>query len=232
MTVKIVSWNIWEGKYFADIINFLKTTSADIISLQEVVQEKGGRTNTAKIIANNLGYEFVYATASETEKEGRSLDRGNAILSKHKIVRDKIYTLSETDSRTAIEVDIVIENTTLHVFNTHLIHTHQKQSDTQNLQANSLVKVLPKTKTLLMGDFNATPESDTVKIVTKVLKNTDASNFPTWSVYSDGCQMCKPTSVYIKLDYIFASKDIKSKSFEVGSSKGSDHLPISVEIEI
>lgn len=232
MTLKIVSWNIWEGKYLRDIVDLLKTTRADIIGLQEVVQEKSGKNNTAQIIANELGYEFVYETDSQTKNEGRILDRGNAILSKHKIVKSKTYTLSKTDARAAIEADIAINDTTLHVFSTHLIHTHQKRTDTQNLQANNLVKVLPKTKTILMGDFNSTPESDVVKIITKTLKNTNTSNLPTWCLYPDGCLVCQPKSVSFKLDYIFISHDLKSESFKVGSSKGSDHLPISVKIKI
>lgn len=232
MSVKIISWNIWEGKYLVDIIDFLKTSNADIIGLQEVIQEKSGRRNTARIIANKLEYEFVYETDSEIEKDGRSLDKGSAILSRHKILRNKTYILSETDKRTAIEADIKVGNTTLHVFTTHLIHTHQKPSDIQNLQAENLIKVLPKGKTILMGDFNATPGSDVVNNVSHVLKNTDAFSVPTWSIYPEGCIGCKPKGVYFKLDYIFTSKDIKGKLFEVGSSKGSDHLPISVKIEI
>jgi len=232
MTLKIISWNIWEGKYLFDIIDFLKTASADVIGLQEVIQEKGGKANTAQLIANELEYEFVYETDSEIKKDGRRLDKGNAILSKYKILRNKTYILSETDKRSAIEADIKVGNTTLHVFNTHLIHTHQKLSDTQNFQAKRLIKVLPEGKIILMGDFNATPESDVVNNLSHVLKNTDASGAPTWSIYPEGCVGCNPKGVYFKLDYIFASKDIKSKLFEVGNSKGSDHLPISAIIEI
>lgn len=232
MTLKIVSWNIWEGKYLKDIIGFLKTTHADIIGLQEVVQEKSGKNNTAQIIADQLGYRFVYETDSQIKSGEKILDRGNAILSKHKIIKSKTYTLSKTDARTAIKADIAVKDTTLHVFSTHLIHNHQKHTDTQNLQANNLVKVLPKTKTILMGDFNSTPESDVIKIINKILKNTDTSNLPTWCLYPDGCQVCQPASVSIKLDYIFISHDIKSVLFKAENSKGSDHLPVSADIEI
>ncbi|MDO8487267.1 MAG: endonuclease/exonuclease/phosphatase family protein [Candidatus Curtissbacteria bacterium] len=232
MTLKIISWNIWEGKYFTGIIDFLKKSDADIIGFQEAVQEKDGKANTAQLIANELGYEFVYATTCEIEKDGRILDRGNAILSKHRIIENKTYVLSEIDKRTAIGADIEVKGTKLHVFNTHLIHTHQKPSGTQNLQAKNLIEVLPKRATILMGDFNAVPGSVAVKKISKVLKNTDTSNLPTWCVYPEGCKVCKPKGVEYKLDYIFVSQDIKCKLFEVGSSKGSDHLPISAIIQI
>ena len=54
---------------------------------------------------------------------------------------------------------------------------------------------------------------------------------PTWSVYP-GCTVCQEEGIQYKLDYIFTSKDIKVKSFKVGQSTGSDHLPVSAVIEV
>ena len=44
---------------------------------------------------------------------------------------------------------------------------HQKQSDVQELQAENLVKILPKEKTIVMGDFNALPESATIREINR-----------------------------------------------------------------
>ena len=55
---------------------------------------------------------------------------------------------------------------------------------------------------------------------------------PTWSVYKMGCQVCLIDEVKYKLDYIFTSKNLKTESFEVYESKGSDHLPISTIVEL
>ena len=232
MTLKILSWNIWEGKYLTSVIGFLKKSDADIIGLQEVIQEKGGKENIAELIASKLNYKFVYATASQIEKDGKTVDKGEAILSKHKIVGNKTHILSQTERRIAIEADIKVKNTILHVFNLHLIHTHQRPSDIQSLQVENLVRILPIEATILMGDFNAIPQSAAIKRVSKVLKNTDNSGIPTWSVYPEGCEVCKPHSIEHKLDYIFTSEDIKSKLYKVKRSEGSDHLPVLAVIEV
>lgn len=84
----------------------------------------------------------------------------------------------------------------------------------------------------MTGDFNAISESKTIKIMKKKLVDSDPSSKPTWSMYPEGCIVCNPQKVDIRLDYIFVSKDISVKSFRVGKSKGSDHLPISAVIEI
>ena len=83
-----------------------------------------------------------------------------------------------------------------------------------------------------MGDFNATPESNAVRKTAKVLTDTDAQSLPTWSVYPAGCEDCNPQRIDTRLDYIFVTPDLKVNTFEVGESRGSDHLPIIATIEL
>lgn len=42
----------------------------------------------------------------------------------------------------------------------------------------------------------------------------------------------KPQGLLYRLDYVFTSYDIKTSSFKVEKTKGSDHLPVSTIIEI
>ncbi|MDZ4226986.1 MAG: hypothetical protein U1D26_00745, partial [Patescibacteria group bacterium] len=71
-----------------------------------------------------------------------------------------------------------------------------------------------------------------IKRMGKALKDTDPSHAPTWSVYPEGCKVCNPQAIDVRLDYIFASRDLKTHSPKVESSKASDHLPISVTVGI
>lgn len=57
MNVKLLSWNIWGGQYLPEIVDFLKKEKADIIALQEVIEDLNGANNVAKIIAQKLRYE-------------------------------------------------------------------------------------------------------------------------------------------------------------------------------
>ncbi len=240
MKLKILSWNIWCGTYLDGVIEFLKTADADIIALQEVAQNDRG--NISEIIAKELGYKYVYTTdinmplkylPGHEENDERTIKMGNAILSKYEITSSKEHHLVENKDRTVIEANIKVADKILNVFSIHLRHTHQKQRDLQDLQADNLLKLLPKENTVVMGDFNSLPESGVIEKVSKVLQNTEAnSNTPTWSVYKEGCTECLIDKLIHKLDYIFTTKDLKTNSFEVYDSKSSDHLPISVVVKI
>ncbi len=228
MQLKILSWNIWYDGYFAEISKFLGESKADIIGLQEVVPDD--KTRDVISYLAKLGYQHVFAPVSKIKNDGRIM--GNAIFSKYKILGNETLILSEIDSRNAVRADIKVGEITLYVFSTHLLHTHQRPSEIQKLQAKNLIKALPSEHIIVMGDFNATPESEVIQEMQKVLVSAGPTSTPTWSVYPEGCSVCKPSAIDIRLDYIFTSKDLKTHSFKVENSKGSDHLPISVMVEI
>ena len=232
MKLKILSWNIWRDGNHQKIADYLNESGADIIGLQEVQNDDPKRDIISYL--KSLGYESAFEPIEHGWGGNIYLD-GPAIFSKYKIISSEVRILSETDHdsrRAAIKADIKIGDETLHFISTHLVHTHQQNSEIQNLQAKNLLKFLPGNRTILVGDFNATPDSEPITIIKNSLIDTDSDSLPTWSVHPDGCVQCNPQSVDTKLDYIFTSKYIKSSSFVVGKSDGSDHLPISVEIEI
>lgn len=233
MKLKILSWNIWFGTYLDKVIQYLQQSRADIICLQEVTQTPEGKNNISENIARTLGYSYVYATGMDLRPWGKPLVMGEAILSKYPIISSKTHVLSKTESRIALQADIQVANNVLHIFNTHLLHTHQQPSEIQEEQARTLISVVPKQSALVMGDFNATPDSNAIQIMGKALTQVDGNTtIPTWSVYPEGCEECKPSGVKIRLDYMFATDDLKTETFQVVESDGSDHLPISAEIDI
>lgn len=240
MQIKILSWNIWCGIHLEEVTEFLKTADADIIALQEVTEDERG--NISEIIAKKLGYEYAHAVGmniplkflpGQKSDDERIIKFGNAILSKYKITNSKVIELTKEDKRLIIKADIEVGDKTLHIFSIHLKHTHQKPSKLQDLQAENLIKLASKEKTIIMGDFNALSESNVIKKMSQTLHDVEIdSTTPTWSVYKEGCTVCLVGNVKHKLDYIFTSKDIRTNSFKVHESKGSDHLPISAIIEI
>ncbi len=226
MQAKILSWNIWISSHFELVKDLLKNSGADIIGLQEVREDDPGR-ETVKYL-NSLGYKHIFAP---TVKAWGGND-GPAIFAKYEIISSKKYVLSDDNSRVAVQADIKLGDKILHVFSTHLSHTHQKETDAQMHQVTNLLMYIPTELSILMGDFNATPESQTIKKVKERLIDTDPKDQPTWSAYPEGCPICKPQKIDIRLDYIFKTKDIKTHSYKVEASKGSDHLPISVVVEL
>jgi len=229
MQLKILSWNIWIDGHFDQITDFLKSSNADIIGLQEVLKNDNKR-DVISFLAD-LDYNHAFAPIKKVWGN-ETWNDGPALFSKYEISNVQKYELSRTDARAAVSADIKVEDRVLHIFTTHLIHTHQQQTNIQEEQMNNLIKLLPGEQTIVMGDFNAIPDSSVIKNMRNVLVDSDPTSAPTWSVYPEGCVTCKPKGIEIRLDYIFTSKDIRILSSQVESSKASDHLPISAVIEV
>jgi len=235
MRLKILSWNIWLDGNLEAVTELIRNSNADIIGLQEVIPER--EPDILRSI-EGLGYQSTFTSVTESRKDGKKM--GNAILSRYEIANTQTHVLYDTDNRlsseaekrVAIQADIQVNDIILHVFSTHLAHTHQKQSNIQDMQAESLIRVLPPEHTIVMGDFNAIPNSGVIQRMREVLNDTDPNSTPTWGVYPEGCRVCNPQTLDTRLDYIFATKDLESHSPAVLQSKASDHLPISVVLNL
>lgn len=228
-SMKLLSWNIWGGKYLPRVMDFLAVSGADIIALQEVEEQDDGG-NTAQYIAEKLGVTYVYARSMRYNNEGKETYRGNAVLSKYPIADHTVHVLSREQSRSAIQADIDVSGSMLHVVSVHIIHSHQQPSPIQVEQVNSLIDAVPKERAVVMGDFNALPESQAISVMRGAFADTDTSDTPSWCLYPDGCNVCKPERVEWKLDYIFTTPDIVTKDFRAELSEASDHLPVSVVV--
>ncbi len=227
--MKVLSWNIWIDCHFDLLKDFLKAADADIIGLQEVKDDDPKRDVIGFL--TGLGYQHIFAR-TEKEWEGKVYRHGPAIFSKLPIVHSETYFLDDKDQYVAVRADVEVNGKVLHIFSTHLVHTHQKPSTQQETQVAQLIEKLPADRVVVVGDFNASPQSTAIQEMNKVLTDTDPSASPTWSMHPEGCLTCNPQVVDIRLDYIFVSRDLKASSFLVGKSVASDHLPITIDLEI
>ncbi len=239
MKITVLSWNIWQGKHFPEIIDFLRDKDADIVGLQEVIEKDG--TNTAEEIAAALKLNHAYYQAINKTRLGHP--QGNAILSKYPIEVSKRHFLSppelyqdtaETEPRIAVEAKIRIGNDLLTVLTVHLAYSDRfEHSDMRDLQVQNLIKILPKSETILMGDFNSHPEDPNISRIGKVLANADEKpTEPTWTLYLHDYEGFREDKLRHRLDYIFASKDLSVEGFKIEQSRGSDHLPISAILSL
>ncbi|MDR1483478.1 MAG: endonuclease/exonuclease/phosphatase family protein [Planctomycetaceae bacterium] len=98
--LKVMSFNIWYGggKSIDETANVIKTTSADIVGIQE---SNKGRNNTAEKIANDLGWRSC-------------INSSRTIISRYPIVKT-------SPSRRGCKIQIG-ENRFVWMFNIHLAH--------------------------------------------------------------------------------------------------------------
>ena len=231
MNIKILSWNIWCDCNFKEISDFLTSAKADIIGLQEVSLIDPERDVVS--LLKDMGYEYVTGPAAEfTDDNNRHHILNTALFSKFPIIESKIHPLQTGKRPSAVEARIKINDTELTIFSVHLKHAHQQFDEIQYEQVKTIMGLLPQKQGIIMGDFNAIPDSTTLQTLTQNYVHTDPTFAPTWSMHPEGCPVCKPDKLDTRLDYILVSPDIQFDSFHVGRSTGSDHLPISVSIEM
>jgi endonuclease/exonuclease/phosphatase family metal-dependent hydrolase len=149
----------------------LGALSPDIIGLQEVLELSvgGPRRNQAQELIEGTSYSQVFGCAQVL---GPGLEFGNALLSKHPIVAHEVLRLPGEESgetRSVLYARIAMPCGEVPVFVTHL-NWKLHHGSVRIRQIKRLVEIVeervPTGKTfppIVMGDFNAEPESDEIR---------------------------------------------------------------------
>ncbi len=251
MNLKVMTWNIWSGKNWKQIINFVKKNGIDVMGFQEVDNnlERTGYVNITEKIAQALGYYYVYSPSIENQKTGKVAggEFGNCIISRFPIVESKRYFLippedwdgtAITEPRTLLETKISMGSKIICFMTSHLGYSREFNTSKIKLkQIEKIVEVIQKNKdlpTILVGDFNSLPGSQEIGEIKQFLRDVDETNsIKTWTMYAfeyHGWEV--PAGLNFKIDYIFVSKKIKCKTPIIDNTKISDHIPVIVKLEL
>ncbi len=182
------------------LIHYLKSLDCDIICLQEVLYYQ------FKLMKVLLKMDGVFGLHVNNKK----IKFGICILSKSKINESSHLLLtSKKEQRGLLSI---YENENL-IINTHLgLDTEERQ--TQISEIINFAEMENKKNIVICGDFNE-------KNISLGYYN-DVAQY----LYKDFC----PTFKTSRIDYVFVSKTIDIKSYNVDQVFYSDHFPIIVEI--
>jgi endonuclease/exonuclease/phosphatase family metal-dependent hydrolase len=241
--MKILQLNIWGGRLGKQIVELLDREKPDVVCLQEAVMFPGIENlfiSPLEEITVKAGYDHTFFSASFAFKMmRRNADWGNAILSKTPF----LYQYAEF-TRGQFEADFDIldgdynmrnlqhvivekEGKKVHVLNHHGHHLDQhKNGDEETLrQCKLIVDYIQKLEgsVILTGDFNLSPNSESLELLNAVLTNQclTSSVTTTRTVLTYKTEVC---------DYIFTSPDLKVTRFEVLPDITSDHAALVVEV--
>ncbi|MCA9595505.1 MAG: endonuclease/exonuclease/phosphatase family protein [Myxococcales bacterium] len=184
-TLRIATLNVWnKSGPWAERLRLIRTQlrelSPDVIGLQEVLRlvvdgtpNQAPEHDQATEIAQGFRYHIAYAAAADY---GGGLMFGNALLSKHPIVEQRVLPLpgAETgESRSMLYALVETPAGLLPVFVTHLNwKLHHGSVRVQQVRAivEKVFELAPVDETrlppVLMGDFNAEPHSDEIRHLT------------------------------------------------------------------
>ncbi|MBR5478987.1 MAG: endonuclease/exonuclease/phosphatase family protein [Clostridia bacterium] len=230
--MKLISFNTqhchnWpEGK-----INYDKVADVirdfDIICLNEMRGEGKTAEHPDQIveIAKRTGIENHYFAVACVPQG--LYPYGDAIFSKIPIISAETIAIPDPIEKTGDRwyetrciLHAELENG-LRVIITHM----GLNPDEQELAVQTVLPLLRKEKCILMGDFNVGPDNTVLSPIREIMYDT-AELF-------DEEKLSYPSyDPEIKIDYIFASPDIKVKSADIPKMVVSDHFPHFAEIEL
>ncbi|UJH68388.1 endonuclease/exonuclease/phosphatase family protein [Allomuricauda sp. SCSIO 65647] len=187
--VRVLSFNIYHGetvgadkKFDLDLLaSIINNEAPDLVALQEV----DFKTKRA------LGYDLATELGQRTKMAplfGKAMpynggEYGEGVLSKYSFLHTKNHALAAGEGkepRAALEVNVQLKSgDPIRFIGTHLDHTRD-ETDRIN-QAKQLNELFATNDipTILAGDLNARPDSETMGILFKQWQRSDAENTPT-----------------------------------------------------
>jgi len=240
MEVKVMTYNVHSCRgrdhkvSTSRIAEIIAASGAEIVALQELDAglPRSGFVDQAQAIADQLKMHCHFSPCWWLE-EGRY---GNALLSRYPLSLKKAEGLPTLDSPETLEPRGVIWAETaagdrrIQVFNTHLgLRKKERRLQIDRLTGPEwLGHPDCRPPIIFCGDLNALPNSYVVRSVRGILMDVQ--------LRANG----RPRNTYpsrlplVRIDYVFASKDIGVRSAAVPRSDfartASDHLPLVVEI--
>lgn len=213
------------------VANVIKTAKPDLVALQEIDVNNGraGMTvDEAKELGRLTGMHY-YFTRSIYYRGGAY---GNALLSRFPVMDTMRYELPpqagmKGEVRSLCVAKLQLPGNQQILFaSTHLDQYRDESS--RLLQAATIARIVKTFRLpfIIGGDFNATPDSRTIRLLDSVLTRTCMS----------GCPLTIPTENPVHtIDYImytpaskFETMDIKA----INETYASDHLPVVANIRL
>lgn len=226
-SLTIMTYNIHHGANKQEELTldsmglFIKESGADIIGLQEVdsVCNRSGKTDQMKRLAEITGmhYAFVRHFAFQGGAYGQGILSRYPIKNIENIRLSLLKPDSLRQSLALITGEIEVPNKGIVLFaNAHF----SLDALTRLQQAKEVLAYLKEKKlpAIFVGDLNATPDQEEIRLLQKKLLRVSGLNQPSF-----------PTEAPVKtIDYIFINRQMKAKTehTHVPIVPFSDHLPV------
>lgn len=216
-----------ENEAIEVINNMIQERNPDVLCIQEYYKPN-------KIDFSAYPYQYIHYKRS-------NLKLGHAIFSKYPLINKGAFDFTDSYNNT-LYADVVKDGDTLRIYNLHLQShgviprvKYLKESDTRKLrlrisssfekQQNQIDVILDHKKkskfpVIISGDFNNTPFSYSYRKLKEGMKDS----------FRERGNGLGTTFLFdkfpLRIDYIFASKEIEVLSFETLKETSSDHFAI------
>jgi len=234
ISIRVLTYNILHGAtvnndYNIELIaRVITSASPDIVALQEVdfKTKRAKEMDLATRLGNLTGFAPLFGRAMYYDNG----EYGEGILSRYSFIKTSVYPLPFSpgnEPRTALQVTIQLQGGDEIMFiGTHLDHTRPETDRiNQAKKINELFKDI-NIPMILVGDFNATPDSEPIKILSQywidACGNNPQPTFPS----------ANPKQ---KIDYIMYRPADRWRVVEtriIDEKVASDHCPLFAILEL
>jgi endonuclease/exonuclease/phosphatase family metal-dependent hydrolase len=241
--MKILQLNIWGGKLGKQIIELLLREKPDVVCFQEALQFPGDEnlfvTTLEQITAATSFPHSFFSPSFSFKLMKRNAEWGNAIISRTPFLEKQAqFTRGEFTNdfdildgdynmRNLQHVLVEVDGKRIHILNHHGHHIMQhKNGDGETMRQCRIIADYVKElegSVVLTGDFNLSPQSESLQQINNVLVNQCLVN----KVKTTRTLLTHKTEV---CDFIFTSQDIQVQNFAVFEDIASDHSALSIEI--
>ena len=230
-TIRVMDYNVHNGFNTAGRLDLealakvVEESGADVVGLQEV--SRGwliwGGVDMLTWLSQRLDMPYVSGPTGDAQW-------GNAILSRYPIVSAETFPLPPDDLlllRGYIIAEIDAGGGTITLIDTHFTHRGRDYA-VRELQASALVSAWDGVpSTVIVGDMNATPDSDAMQILSGAGLINVAAEIGTLPIFTSPAD--NPSR---QIDYIWASPGLGFEDLEIVQTTASDHLPVVVTIAL
>lgn len=237
--------NVWQGRLERVLLKHLETLDIDFACIQEAVDYDGrpaGLASTYKKIGNSihLGHQF-FSPLTSMKLGSKNITFGNVTYSNLPFSETStIFTRGEYKDDFNIDVDdynvrafqhasIDIKGRKLHILNHHGHHidAHKLGDEETMRQVQQIIDYIQQLDgaVILCGDFNLSPDSETIQNLNGVLRNLslDYSLKTTRSLLTHKNEVC---------DYIFVNDHVDVKDFSMDETIVSDHNALILDFDL
>ena len=178
------------------------------------------------------------------EPDGRVFHLANGIYSRFEITDSHSAWINkptgsggyDDELRAYSEVTFRVEGELFTVGTTHMSYTHGfAETDRKRAETDALVSELSKhdKRFVFTGDLNASESSYTIRQIIKSLTDVGlGTRANTWTTKPFSYNGFEEDKLRWRLDYVFASHDLKVTKYEVLDTPFSDHLPVLAVFEV
>jgi endonuclease/exonuclease/phosphatase family metal-dependent hydrolase len=232
--IRVVTYNIHKCRGLDQrrspqrIARVLTEVDADLIALQEVVNDPGGglEREQARYLASSLGLQHY---CFEPARRLRGSPYGNAILSRYPVRASYNYKLAwkRQEPRACLRVDLAFNGRlALHIFNVHLgTSPWERKAQAQVLVSSTILNNPKLTEPrIVLGDFNDWMLGFASRLLAKHLVSADLR------AHLQRCRTYPGLFPLVHLDHIYFDETLHLNCLSLHRSRtaivASDHLPL------